>query len=388
LASGAAFAALDRRAAENFGRAAARAGVRRIVYLGGLADEVRSLSTHLKSRVETGDALRRSGVPVIELRASIVIGAGSLSFEIIRALVERLPAMVCPRWVAAPAQPIAIDDLLSYLVAALDVPDGAAGVYDIGGPDIVSYGDLMREYARLRGLRRLLIPVPVLTPRLSGLWLTLVTPAQARVGRALVESLKMSTVVRSRAAADVFAVSPMPLDAAILKAIEEDGGTSVRRDERRVIVSATPAAAFAPILRIGGSNGWYFGNALWRARGYLDRRFGGVGMDRGRHDPESCRVGDIIDGWTVAAYEPNRRLCLSADLKMPGRGWLQFEVTPIDGRRAEIRQTATFDARGWLGRLYWFVLRPVHAVIFRGLLRNIVRRVEGQRLAPAQSARA
>jgi uncharacterized protein YbjT (DUF2867 family) len=193
MTSGARFAELDRRAADNFGRAARRAGVRRIIYLGGLADDAHSLSTHLKSRVETGEALRGSGVPVVEFRASIVIGAGSLSFEMIRGLVERLPAMICPTWVDTRTQPIAIDDVLAYLLAALELPQGREGVFEIGGPEVVSYGDMMRAYAKLRGLRRVLIPVPVLTPRLSGLWLGLVTPAQARVGRALVEGLRNPT---------------------------------------------------------------------------------------------------------------------------------------------------------------------------------------------------
>jgi uncharacterized protein YbjT (DUF2867 family) len=221
MAAGSDFAALDRRAAENFGRAAARAGVRRIVYLGGLADDAGSLSDHLKSRAETGEALRLGGVPVIEFRASIVIGAGSLSFEIIRALVERLPAMVCPRWVRTLTQPIAVDDVLAYLIAAPDLPDGLGRIFEIGGAEVVSYGDMMREYAQLRGLRRLMLPVPVLTPRLSGLWLALVTPAQARVGRVIVESLKNSTVVRAPDARETFRIEPTPLRAAFVRAIEE-----------------------------------------------------------------------------------------------------------------------------------------------------------------------
>jgi uncharacterized protein YbjT (DUF2867 family) len=371
------FAALDRRAAENFGRAAARAGVRRIVYLGGLADDLGSLSAHLKSRAETGDALRLGGVPVIEFRASIVIGAGSLSFEMIRALVERLPAMVCPRWVRTLTQPIAVDDVLAYLIAALDLPDRGGGIFEIGGSEVVSYGDMMREYARLRGLRRLMVPVPVLTPRLSGLWLALVAPAQARVGRALVESLKNSTVVRSPAARETFRIEPTPLRAAFIKAIDEGEARRLKQDSRRVVVNAPPAKAFAPIRRIGGPSGWYFGNILWRARGWIDRCIGGVGMTRGRRDAESCGVGDVVDGWTVDAYEPDRRLRLAADLKMPGRGTLEFQVTPLEGgRQSEIRQTASFDPRGLLGQVYWFALQPLHALMFRGLLRNIARRAE------------
>ena len=225
MAAGSQFAELDRRAAGNFGRAAARAGVRRIIYLGGLADDIGAPSAHLQSRAETGDALRASGVPVIEFRASIVIGAGSLSFEMIRALVERLPVMVCPRWVNTLTQPIAIDDVVGYLAAALDLRESRARVFEIGGPEVVSYGDILREYARLRGLRRLLLPVPVLTPHLSALWLALVTPAQAQVGRALVEGLKNATVVRSPAARETFTIDPMPLRTAFQKAIDAGGAT-------------------------------------------------------------------------------------------------------------------------------------------------------------------
>lgn len=368
------FAEMDRRAADNFGRAAARAGVKRIIYLGGLTDDTKPLSTHLQSRAETGAILRASGVPVTELRASIIIGAGSLSFEMIQALVERLPVMICPRWISTLTQPIAVDDVLAYLDAALNLPDDADGVFEIGGPDIVSYGDMMREYARLRGLRRLLLPVPVLTPHLSGLWLALVTPAQARVGRALVEGLKNSTIVRSTAARDTFEIRPMPLHDAFVRAIDDGAVARRKSDTRTVVVDAPPAAAFAPVRRIGGTSGWYFGSLLWTARGWLDRLFGGVGMSRGRSDQDTCRVGDTIDGWTVEAYEPDRRLRLSADLKLPGRGWLEFEVTPLPRERSTIRQTATFDPRGILGRAYWYAVFPLHCLMFRGMLNAIAGR--------------
>jgi lipocalin/uncharacterized protein YbjT (DUF2867 family)/ligand-binding SRPBCC domain-containing protein len=383
MASGPGFAARDRHAAANFGRAAARAGVRRIVYLGGLGHDSDSLSTHLKSRVETGDALRESRVPVVEFRASIVIGAGSLSFEMIRALVERLPAMLCPRWVDTRTQPIAIDDVLAYLVAALDLPEGREGVFEIGGPEVVSYGEMMREYARLRGLRRLLIPVPVLTPRLSGLWLGLVTPAQARVGRALVEGLRNPTVVRSSAARETFAIRPMTLREAFVRAIDEGGAVQFKTDTRLAVVDAPPAQAFVPIRRIGGAGGWYFGDRLWRLRGWVDGCLGGAGMPRHRRDPEACAVGDVIDGWRVEAYEPDRLLRLAAGLKLPGRGWLEFRVAPLgDGTRSLIRQTATFDPKGVAGRCYWYGVMPLHALVFRGLLRRIARRAV-QGAAPA-----
>jgi hypothetical protein len=355
--------------------------VRRIIYLGGLAEDSGTLSTHLKSRAETGDILRESGVPVIEFRASVVIGAGSLSFKMIQALVERLPIMVCPRWVETRTQPIAIRDVVAYLAGALELPHDGSRIFEIGGADVVSYGGMMREYARLRGLKRLLLPVPVLTPHLSGLWLALVTPSQARVGRALVEGLRNSTVVRSHDARQAFAVEPTSLTTALRDAIEEGVASRLRIDTRTTVVAVPPARAFAPVRRIGGASGWYFLNLLWRIRGWVDGWMGGVGMRRGRLDPEGCGTGDVIDGWTVEAFEPDHRLRLSSDWKLPGRGWLEFEVTALDdGQRSQIRQTAAFDPRGLLGRAYWYALVPIHSLLFRGLLDRIARRAlrEGQ----------
>lgn len=375
MAGDAEFAAVDRTAALNFGRAAAAAGVRRIVYLGGLTSSGRAASEHLKSRAETGEHLRAGGVPVVEFRAAIVIGAGSLSYEMLAALVERLPVMVCPRWVATLTQPIAIADVVAYLMAALDLPDGKDRVFEIGGPDQVSYGDMLRLYARLRGLRRLLLPVPFLTPRLSGLWLALVAPAQARVGRALVEGLRSPTVVRSSAAYDTFAITPMPLINAMMAAIAEGTRARVLTDTRTITVDVTPARAFAPIRRIGGAAGWYFLNMLWGVRGKLDGWLGGVGLGRGRRDPDACTVGDAIDGWTVEAYEPDTLLRLSSDWRLPGRAWLEFQVTALSGgRRSFVRQTATFDPRGLVGRAYWYALVPVHSLLFHGMLQRIGKR--------------
>lgn len=244
MAATANFADADRRAAGNFAGAAARAGVRRIIYLGGLADTSDTLSPHLKSRAETGDILRGSGVSVIEFRASIVVGAGSTSFEMIHALVERLPIMICPRWVETRTQPIAIHDVVAYLAAALDLPGHESRVFEIGGPDVVSYGDMMRAYARLRGLRRLLLPFPLLTPRLSGLWLALVTPSQARVGRALVEGLKNSTIVQTSDARDTFPIEPTPLAAALVTAVDDGLGRRLLIDTRSTVVAAAPEQAF------------------------------------------------------------------------------------------------------------------------------------------------
>ena len=394
------FAELDRRAARRFGEAALAAGVRRIIYLGGLGEPGDDLSLHLKSRQETGEILRQSGVPVVEFRASIVIGSGSLSFEMVRALVERLPVLICPKWVSVAAQPIAIEDLIAYLVSALDLPEDRAGIFPIGGPDVVSYGDIMREYARQRGLRRWLISVPVLTPRLSSLWLGLVTPLYARVGRKLIDSLKNPTIVHGDSARRTFPVHPRSLCEAIARAASlEDVEQAATRwsdalsagglqpagwggarlgtrivDSRAVTVEAPPAAAFAPVRRIGGAQGWYFGNALWRLRGFLDLLVGGIGMRRGRRDPEMPHPGDVLDFWRIEAYEPDRLLRLAAEMKIPGRAWLQFEVTAQIGGGSEIRQTAIFDPAGLAGLLYWYVLYPLHAIIFRGMLDGIAAR--------------
>jgi uncharacterized protein YbjT (DUF2867 family) len=394
------FATLDREAAREFGRAAREAGVRRIIYLGGLGEPNDDLSAHLKSRQETGDILRQSGVPVVEFRASIVIGSGSLSFEMVRALVERLPVLICPKWVSVAAQPIAIEDLIAYLVAALDLPEGSAAIFPIGGPDVVSYGDIMREYARQRGLRRWLISVPVLTPRLSSLWLGLVTPLYARVGRKLIDSLKNPTIVRGDNALRTFPLRPRSLCEAIARAASlEDAEQAATRwsdalsaggvrpagwggarlgtrivDSRAVMVKALPGEAFAPVRRIGGARGWYCGNALWRLRGFLDLLVGGIGMRRGRRDPEVPHPGDALDFWRVETYEPDRLLRLAAEMKLPGRAWLQFEVTAQTGGVSEIRQTAIFDPAGLAGLLYWYALYPLHAIIFRGMLAGIAAR--------------
>ena len=396
------FAAQDRAAARHFGAAAREAGVRRIIYVGGLGAAA-GLSRHLRSRHETGDVLRESGVPVIELRSGIVLGPGSLSFELIRALVERLPVMLCPSWVRTPTQPIALADLVAYLVAVLDHPHGASRRFDVGGADVVSYDAIMREYARQRGLRRRLIPVPLLTPHLSSLWLGLTTPVYARVGRELVDGLRTATVVEDDAARTAFPIQPLGLRGAIARAIEEEdeaftarrwseaalatgtalrwGGTRVGSrlvDSRAVDLPVAPAAAFAPIRRIGGANGWYYGDWLWRLRGFIDRLAGGVGLGRGRRDAEHLAAGDTFDCWRVESCEPDERLRLAAEMKLPGRGWLDFEVTPREDGSSTVRQTAVFDARGVWGRCYWHVLYPVHALLFAGLLRAIARRATGE----------
>ncbi len=397
MGSGPDFATRDRQAAGAFGQAARRAGVRRLIYLGGLGDSSSGLSAHLKSRQETGDILRASGVPVVELRASVVIGSGSLSFEMIRALVERLPVMICPRWVAVQTQPIAIEDVVAYLVAALDLPSGTERIYEIGGPDRLTYGDLMREYAGQRGLKRLLIPVPLLTPRLSSLWLGLVTPLYARVGRKLVDSLRNPTLVRDPAALAAFPVTPRGPREAIARALvnedrefaetrwsdavssgglKESYGGELRGtrfvDTRSATVPVPAAAAFRPIRRIGGATGWYYGNALWRMRGFLDLLAGGIGLRRGRPFADDLHPGEPLDFWRVETIEADRLLRLRAEMRVPGRAWLQFETTPAPGG-TEIRQTAIFDASGLAGLLYWYSLYPFHRFVFAGMLRGIAK---------------
>jgi len=386
----------DRRAARNFAEAAKAARVERIIYLGGLGDDKQALSPHLRSRQEVGRVLRQSGVPVLEFRASIVIGSGSLSFEMIRSLVERLPVMTTPKWVSMPAQPIAIEDLIAYLTAALHLPVSEFRVYEIGGADRVSYADIMRAYARYRGMHIRMIPVPVLTPFISSLWLGLVTPLYARIGRKLIESIVHSTVVRDDSALRTFDIRPMGIEDALRHALaKEDQQFAVTRwsdalsstgetpswggirfgtrlvDSRTAQVMKPPATAFKPIERIGGDTGWYAWNWLWQLRGFLDLVAGGVGMRRGRPISETLRVGDTVDFWRVEAFEPNRFLRLVAEMKLPGRAWLEFEVTG-DRTSATIRQTAIFDPVGLWGLVYWYALYPFHQLVFSGMLQRIV----------------
>jgi uncharacterized protein YbjT (DUF2867 family) len=407
MGSPGAFEENDRIAARNFGEAAKQAGVKRIIYLGGLGQDDESLSPHLRSRQEVGHILRRSGIPVLEFRASIVLGSGSLSFEMIRSLVEKLPIMITPKWVSVCAQPIAIEDLIDYLKAALQVPQSDCRVYEIGGADQVSYADIMRAYAKERNLRIRMIPVPVLTPYLSSLWLGLVTPLYARIGKRLIESIVHPTVVEDDSAREVFGIHPMGVEAAIRRALAyEDGEFAATRwsdafsssgelpswfgvnfgsrvvDSRTTQVNCTPEVAFKPIQRIGGETGWYAYDWLWGLRGFLDLVVGGVGMRRGRASPEVLRVGDTVDFWRVEEIEPNHLLRLAAEMKLPGRAWLEFEVTG-NGSSSIIRQTAIFDPVGLLGRMYWYGLYPIHQLVFAGMLRGIA----NQALRISESAR-
>ncbi|MEE4311400.1 MAG: SDR family oxidoreductase [candidate division KSB1 bacterium] len=402
LGSKESFLTQDRIAAQNFSEVARANGVQRIVYLGGLANPDTELSDHLKSRLEVGDFLRSSGIQVIDFRASIILGSGSLSFEMIRALVERLPVMIIPAWVRMKAQPIAIEDVMSFLMAAIDLKSEKNEVFEIGGANKMSYQGIMREYARQRGLKRLMIPVPVLTPWLSSLWLGLVTPLYARIGKKLVDSIKHPTVVRDKRALEVFGIQPKSVKHAITQALcnEEKefaetkwsdalsaagnaprdwggvrfGNRIIDARERRVNVP--PSKAFEPIRKIGGDSGWYYANWLWDLRGFFDLLIGGVGVRRGRRDPEHAYLGDAIDFWRVQACEPDKRLRLLAEMKLPARAWLTFDVEPDDAGGSIIHQTVEYDPIGLWGILYWYLVYPLHAFIFPGMIRNIAKAAE------------
>lgn len=393
------FADADRSAARNFAEAAAAQGVSRIIYLGGLGSgNDGELSEHLRSRREVGEILRAGTVPTLELRSSIILGSGSISFELIRALVDRLPVMITPRWVQVRTQPIAIEDVLDYLERARDLALEESMWLEIGGPDRVSYGELMREYAEQRGLRRRILPLPVLSPRLSSLWLGLVTPIYARIGRELIDGVRNETIVEDESALRLFDLRPRGVREAIERALvhEErefaetrwcDALSATRKrssyggetfgsriiDSRSVFIPAQPSVVFTPVRRIGGSRGWPFGGWLWRLRGWIDLLSGGVGMRRGRRDPEWPAVGEPLDFWRVEALERDRLLRLRAEMKVPGQAWLQFEVEP-EGSGSRLRQTAIFKPRGLGGIAYWYALYPVHAFIFGGMLRELARR--------------
>jgi len=391
------FAERDRRAAREFARAAARAGVSRIVYLGGLGDDTADLSHHLASRHETGVELASAGVPVTEFRAAVIIGSGSASFEILRHLTERLPVMITPRWVATRCQPIGIRDILDYLAGALDHPE-VTGIVEVGGPDVLSYGDMMRGYARARGLRRLMIPVPVLTPRLSSYWVNLVSPVPASIARPLIEGLRNEVVVRDPGPARAFDVRPAPFAVAVRRAIDRTEGHDVETtwfdalgapdkaslasmtsregmivERRRRTVAAAPEVVFAEVEKLGGEAGWPYANALWRLRGLMDRVVGGVGMRLGRRDPERLRVGDALDFWRVEEVRRPALLRLRAEMKVPGRAWLQYEVEPTE-RGSALVQTAFFEPKGLPGLAYWYALYPIHGKIFGGTVRVLARR--------------
>jgi uncharacterized protein YbjT (DUF2867 family) len=398
----------DRRAACNFAVAAKAAGVQRVIYLGGLITPGSIISEHLKSRKETGAVLRNFGPPLTELRAGIIVGNGSISFEIIRTLTERLPVMICPRWVVTRTQPIAVDDVVRYLVAALETPESAGQIVEIGGRTVETYRSMMLDYARERGLRRWMVRVPVLTPRLSSYWLDLVTPFPPAITRPLIEGLRSEAVCTSAKAEELFpALRPISYEQALREALSRSGpetfplaelpadvGHWIAReqgmicDTRQMIVHACAEEVFHLLESAGGRNGWFFGNMLWRLRGWLDRLLGGPGMSRGRANTQRLNEGDVVDCWRVERVARNRMLMLRAELKLPGEAWLEFEVLPQAGSRALLRSRAWFRPHGLSGEVYWAALYPAHAFLFSGMMKAIKRAAERARPVWPEIARA
>lgn len=400
----------DVQAARDFGVSAHAVGVSRLIYLGGLGDPQTDLSQHLRSRHETGRALREGGVPVTEFRAAIIVGSGSVSFEMIRYLAERLPVMICPRWVYTEVQPIAIDDVVRYLIAALETPASTDAIIEIGGADVLTYREMLTGYARARGLRRWLIPVPVLTPRLSSYWVHWMTPIPAAMARPLVEGLRNKVVVRDSLASTLFPeIRPVGYGVAVQRALEQLGTGHVETawsdalassqgdspavrlvvregmilERRRRRVAAPEATVFGVVSGIGGDKGWFYANWAWRIRGMLDRLIGGVGFRRGRREPETLRPGDAVDFWRVETVVPGRLVRLRAEMMVPGQAWLQFEIVPGSDGGSVLEQTAFFAPRGLSGLVYWYSLYPIHSMIFAGLIRQIARRAEAAPVPPA-----
>ena len=400
MGAGADFEQRDLHAARNFGRAAKAAGVERIIYLGGLAESSPGLSEHLRSRQQTGEALREAGVPVTEFRAGVIVGSSSLSFEMIRYLTERVPVMICPRWVYTRTQPIGIREVLDYLTASLTVPGSAGRIIEVGGADVVTYGEMMMIYANVRGLKRWLLPVPVLTPRLSSLWVNLVTPIPSKIARPLVEGLRNENVVNDPAARELFPdIRPAGYRTSVERALDRlqasnvettwsDALSTSQRDaapvilttqegmiieHRQCVVPAPAAHVYEMFTSLGGRRGWLYMNWAWRVRGFADRMIGGVGLRRGRRDPDKLRVGDALDFWRVEAVEPGRMLRLRAEMKVPGKAWLQFRATPREDGRTLLEQTAFFAPKGLAGLFYWYALYPIHSVIFSGFIDRIGR---------------
>ena len=402
MASGATYARTDRALARKFAVIARRVGLKRIIYLGGLGESGEGLSEHLSSRREVEVALSSTGIPVTVLRAAMIIGSGSASFEILRYLVERLPIMITPRWVQTESQPIAVSNVLHYLVACLEVPTTTGKTLDIGGPDILSYRSLMRIMAEALGLNnRFVIPVPVLTPRLSSLWIHLVTPLSSRIARPLAEGLRNRVVCRSEEAVQLIPQNLLSARAAIQAALghltsdevetswsdagllpgdPDWAGGTVFTDSRSIEIKSQETDVFRAVCRIGGNNGWYAADILWKIRGFLDRLVGGPGLRRGRRDKDNIGFGDALDFWRVTGIENNRLLELQAEMRLPGKAALDFEIqkSPRGTGWILFTQTARFRPQGLWGLIYWFTTLPFHALVFRGMLRGIKKSAESR----------
>ena len=399
----------DMRAARNFGHAASEHGVKRIIYLGGLGNPEDKLSRHLRSRQQTGECLRESGVPVTEFRAAIVVGTGSKSFEMMRYLTDRLPVMICPKWVYSKVQPIAIRDVLQYLVSALEKPETKDEIIQIGGRDVITYADMMRIYARINNLERVFIPVPFLTPWLSSHWVHWITPIPASLAKPLIAGLKNDVIVYDDSAARFFTeIKPISYEKAVRLALDKiaenrevettwnDALLSSKGDARPVIldtkkglnierriryVDADPEHVYRTFTGLGGDKGWLTFEWTWKLRGILDRLIGGVGFRRGRRDPHHLRVGDAVDFWRVEALRENRLMRLRAEMKLPGRAWLEFEAQPTDDGSTKLIQTAYFEPRGLPGLVYWYGLYPFHSIIFFSLINHVAAETKQQATA-------
>jgi uncharacterized protein YbjT (DUF2867 family) len=385
----------DRIAAESVAREARKSGVQRIVYLGGLGEKSEKQSPHLKSRHEVGDILRTSQLPVTELRASVIIGPGSASFEMIHHLVNRLPIMICPRWVNVKTQPIGIDDVLRYLVETVGNEATTGKIIDIGSPETLTYREMMLAVARELKLKRWIIPVPILTPKLSSYWMNLITPIPVSLARNLIESLRYETVCENRLALDLFSFTPVSFREAVRRALkktqagdletkwtaasapilEPDIDPSHMLTEQQILEVPSPSEnLYRVVTSLGGEKGWLFGNWLWRLRGFLDKQIGGVGLRRGRRHAAQIAIGEALDFWRVEDIEPGRRLLLRAEMKVPGRAWLEYNIQSAMNGHSLLTQTAKFYPRGLPGLLYWFFLYPIHRIMFRGLALAIAKR--------------
>ena len=396
MGSGKDFEERDRRSAENFRDACIEAGVKRLIYLGGLGVK-ETASKHLLSRIETGEILssQPERLKVIWFRAGVIIGAGSASFEIIRNLVQKLPIMVTPKWVSTRTQPIAVDDVLSYLASAITVEVQGSLIVDIGAAAL-NFRQMMLKAAKVMGLKRILIPVPVLSPKLSSYWLILFTPIPFQMAAALVEGLKSETVVLNDHAMRFFAaIKPLSFENAVRMALDEmeqdlvvsrwcdssggavcdvkdqdDTNTAIFRDRRVIpLGNISRSRVFRSVMHIGGQQGWFSYHFLWYLRGLIDKLSGGSGLNRGRRVRGDLRVGDALDFWKVADIRENKRLLLFAQMKLPGKAWLEFDIQPD-----QLVQTAHFLPRGLLGRLYWYSVLPLHNLVFGDLARQVMAR--------------
>ncbi len=391
----------DLEVARNFATAARQQAVQRMIYLGELVDTTSRMSPYLRSRHETGDLLRQSEVPVTEFRAGMVVGSGSALFEMIRYLAEREPVLICPAWFFSLAQPIGIRDVLEYLVAALKTPESIGQLVEIGGPRRLTYAAMLLDYAKERGLKRILIRTPFYAPRLSAYWVHMVTPIHWRVVLPLIEGLRANLIVHDDEAQRLFPqIKPMDFQAAVQvalgRALSDVVETSwsdalvnsagdvkpykfaveegMMLERRTLALDVTPSAVFRAYTGVGGSRGWLYMDWAWAFRGWIDKALGGVGIRRGRRHPDEIRPGESLDFWRVEAVEEDRLMRLRAEMIVPGKAWLQFESAPQGDGKTLLTETAYFAPKGFWGFVYWYAMWPFHAFLFNGLIRRIAAR--------------